>query len=85
MLNPLSDISHDVSSIINFMQVIYGKSLSEEQYVRAKAIAMDVCQNSEETSMRSLVAAWKADPVLADFAQCIEKAALSGPDGPPIS
>jgi hypothetical protein len=67
------------------MQVIYGKPLSEEQYARAKAIAMDVCQNSEETTLQSLVAAWKADPVLAEFAQCIERTALSGPDGPPIS
>lgn len=85
MLNPPTDVSSYVSFLINFMQVIYGKPLTEEQYVRAKAIAMDVCQNSEETTLQSLVEAWKADPVLADFAQCIEKAALSGPDGPPIS
>ncbi|WP_419793229.1 hypothetical protein ACN09C_27725 (plasmid) [Serratia fonticola] len=76
VLNPIAELRNEPQFIMNLMHEISDFKLSEEEYSRAKEIVTDICQKQEEPTLLALVNAWKAEPVLADFAESISKCAL---------
>lgn len=79
--NPVADFGSELSFLMDFMQNVYEKKLTDEQYLRAKEIAIDACQSVEVPTVHVLVNAWKTEPMLADFAESISRAALPGIHG----
>lgn len=78
---PVANFRNEVSFLMDFMQNLHGKKLTDEQYLRAKEIAIDDFQSVEVPTVRVLVNAWKTEPMLADFAASISRAALPGIHG----
>lgn len=76
ILNPISEISNEPLIIMNLMQELSASKLSEDEFLRAKKIVIDVFHKIEEPTLLTLVNAWKAEPMLADFAESIAENAF---------
>ncbi|UAN45197.1 hypothetical protein KGP17_22795 [Serratia sp. JSRIV001] len=76
ILNPIAELRNEPQVIMNIMHEISDSKLSGDKYLRAKEIIIDVCQKNEKPTLLMLVNAWKADPMLEDFAESIAVNAL---------
>jgi hypothetical protein len=76
ILNPIAELRNEPLIIINLLQELSDSKLSEDEYLRAKEIVIDVFQKIEEPTLLTLVNALKAEPMLSDFAESIAENAL---------
>lgn len=76
LFNPIAELRNKPQIIMNLMHEISDSKLSEDEYLRAKEIVIDVFRKKETPTLLTLVNAWKAEPMLEDFAESIAVNAL---------
>ncbi len=75
--NPVAQfMMEEPDFIMDLMQSVVERSLSDEQYALAKQLAMTAAQAAGTPSVLALVNAWRTAPSLVDFAEAVATSAL---------